>query len=87
MEAALSGTRVFLATAFTIGGLLFVGSANAQRVNMGPSQTVFYDALAEKGRNTIDGCQSAPNFHACRQVCYITFGGYSNGYRQCIWGD
>jgi hypothetical protein len=75
VEAGLSGTRIFLAAAFTIGGLFFVGAANA------------HDALAEKGRNAIDGCQSAPNLHACRQECYTTFGGYSNGYRQCIWGD
>jgi hypothetical protein len=83
VEASLSGTRVFLAVAFIIGGLFYVGSANAQRGNMGP----FYDVLAEKGRNAIDGCQSAPNPHACRQECYITFGGYSSSYSQCIWGD
>jgi len=80
VEASLSGARVFLAV-FAIGGLFFVGSANAQRVYMGPSQSLSYE-----GRNAIDGCQSAPNPHACRKECYTAFG-YGSGYRQCIWGD
>ena len=87
VEASLSGTRVFLVVVFTIGGLFFAGSANAQRVYMGPSQSLYFDPPAEKGRNAIDGCQSAPNPHACRQECYTAFGGYGSGYRQCIWGD
>jgi hypothetical protein len=80
----VSETRVFLMAVFALGGLFFGGSANAQRVYMGPSQHL-YDP-AEKGRNAIDGCQGAPNPHACRQECYNAFG-YGSGYRQCIWGD
>jgi hypothetical protein len=85
VEASLSGTRVFLAAVFAIAGLFFVGSANAQGVYMGPSQPLYEPA--EKGRNAIDGCQGAPNPHACRQECYKAFGGYGGGYRECIWGD
>jgi hypothetical protein len=80
VEAGLSGTRVFLAV-FAIGGLFFVGPADAQRVSMDPAQSLFHE-----GRNAIDGCQSAPNPSACRRECYTTFG-YGSGYRQCIWGD
>jgi hypothetical protein len=47
----VSETRVFLMAVFALGGLFFGGSANAQRVYMGPSQHL-YDP-AEKGRNAI----------------------------------
>jgi len=84
VEGSLSGTRRFLVTVFALGGLFYVGSANAQGISIRPLQPL-YDP-AEKGRSVIDGCQRAPSPHACRQECYNAFG-YGGGYRQCIWGD